>query len=259
MRHSFARGLVLALPVAFLCGVGMAPAALAAAAGEVSVGAINNTSCPLTSTNPNCAIGTTSASVDNAGLSSAGAQASLASGTLSIQASSDGTFGHYAAALAEIWDSFAFSGVTAGQTATVTISGTASATGSAALNYFADLVPAGLISPPNGGNGELIPLGTTGAWSVTTQFAIANGALDNGAYTFNAGLSGATSLCGSSDCPGVLAMDAVVTLTVPDNVTVTFDTGLGTAVPEPATWVLFLFAPALFWLRRRVPVPNGAR
>ena len=236
--------------LAFLAAAMLPLAVSASPSGSLTVAAINNTGCSiLGSVNPNCSVGSGSSSVNNPGQSFASAQADLGSGSLAVSTATDAVFGHYASSLAEIWDTFAFSGVTAGQKATVTISGTAAIGGSSTLSYFADLIQAGYVTLPNGGNGELITLAASGAWSVSAQFPIANGTLDNGAYVLNAGLSATSELCGGDGCAGNIDATAVVTLTLPDNVTLTSDTGFG--VPEPGTLSLLAMLPALAWIRRR--------
>ena len=239
--------LFLALTFAILLPAG----AWAAPSGTLTVSAIDNTGCGFSSVNPNCVIviGTGTATNGTAGVSYASAQADLGGGTLAVSTSSDGVFGHFASALAEFWDTFAFSGVMPGQKATVTISGTATTTGSSALQYFADLFQAGAITPPNGGSGELIPLSANGHWSVSATFNIANGSLDNGAYVLNAGLRGSSQLCGDNNCPGSVDASATVTLTLPDNVVLTADSPVG--LPEPSTFLLLGTLPALAWVRRR--------
>ncbi len=226
--------------------------ALASPSGALTHVVIDNTGCPLLGPSTlTCMVGNGSATLNDPGHSFASAQADLAAGSLAIATATDSLFGHYASALAEIWDTFAFSGVTAGEKATVTISGTAAVAGSYALQYFADLVPAGNISAPNGGNGELVTLLANGAWSISMQFPIANGTLDNGAYTLNAGLYGTSDLCGNDGCPGSIAAAATVTFTLPTDVTLTSDQGFGTAAPEPGALALGALPLLLVFQRRR--------
>ncbi len=241
MKTSTALAILMALPAA----------ALATPSGEYSRARIDNTSCGLNAASTaTCAIGSTSASANDPAVSAAAAQASLANATVSISASSNGTFGSFAEGLAEFWDSFAFQGVLPGQMATLTISGHASHTGSASLNYFAELAPAGTIFPPDGGNGALTAVPNDGDWTVSTSWAIANGTLDNGAYILNAGLRGTTALCGADGCPGDLLANASVQLVLPDGVTFTASTASAVAdIPEPASMSLLALLPGLAWLR----------
>ncbi len=244
MKLTLALAMLIALPTA----------AFALPSGEFTNARIDNASCSRgAASTATCVNGTASASASDPGQSSASAQASLADGTVSIANSAGSVAGDYSASLAEIWDSFAFQGVLSGQTATLTITGNASVNGSATLNYFAELVSAGNVFPPDGGNGALTPISSAGAFTFTTTFAITNGTLDNGAYILNAGLQGTSGLCGGNGCPGDVTANATFTLTLPDNVTFTANAATAAApIGEPGWLFPSFLAMGAVLTRRKI-------